>query len=110
MSAGLLHGTGGPVSITPRVYDVPSVTSVIRSGNRGTSDDGATPPTAGPPPSPIPGAAPGAPGPRPVGGAPGTPGIPGMAAPAPPPSPGPPAPAGPSRTMGHGTPVMANRW
>src|SRR6476646_7630048 len=80
MSAGLVHGTGGPASMTPTVLDVPSVTSANDRGNRGTSDRGAVGgapipgggPAAGscPGPGTAPGAAGADPPPRGPGGGP----------------------------------------
>src|SRR5262245_12724806 len=127
MSAGLDHGTGGPASMTPSVYDRPSVISPMERGNRATDEEGTKRGSGPPGPSPKPGPL----------GAPGSSGPPGICGnPAPPPTPGadpPPDPGGPtgpfgntgppaagtppgppspppSDTIGHVTLVIANRW
>src|SRR5262245_12936184 len=108
MSAGFDHGTGGPASTTPKVFEVPSVISVSRWGNRGavaeTPIPGGTNRRGSKDPSPGP-MGPGGP-PKP-GGAPagGPPGPDGAAAP-PPIPPASPSPDPPSAAR----PAMAKRW
>src|SRR5262245_53155127 len=103
MSAGLVHGTGGPASTTPSVFDVPSVMSARRT--RG--------PTTGPSPAPAPV--------RPIPGPGGTPGpdstglAPVRPIPVPGGAPGPDGPPTSSPPRGpaigyNGVPGPANAW